>query len=199
MPFLLLGGIGPVPESSSRPLNALGWQMLADLPPLIQDDPLTQAVIHAYSQESQRILDKLEALIPEWFPQLSTELGLPLWEARTGLTVNPEGASVEERRALVLAAFRRLLMSPSVVDYVGVLEQIVGPGFVYRESNPWDPAASPPPYTVFLVLPYPAGSPIFLSAERLVRAFTPAWLDVIVGSLSGFKLDNSLLDEDTLA
>lgn len=203
-PFLILGRDGtavPPPDgdfTGTRPLNALGLRMLGDLPPFLRDDPLTQAVIHAYSQEAQRISDQLDELILQWFPQTATELGLPLWEARTAVTVSPPGLTLDQRRAVVLAALARLRMAPSVIEYQALLDRIIGPGYTYAENNPLDPSSVPPPNTVLITLPFSAGSDVFRAASRLIGIFTPVWIDLEISSAEGFTLDVSELDTDAL-
>ena len=133
------------------------------------------------------------------FPASTDSVGLSLWEAATGVTINPPSYTLEERRVVVLASLHRASMDASVTSFLDFLATLVGSGFTYQEHSPYTPTGDvPPEYTIQISLPYPSDSDFFNRAERFVRILAPAHIDLVVTSQSGFGLDFGRLDEDAL-
>jgi hypothetical protein len=181
-----------------RPMPPLAVQMIAEVPPFIQDDPLVQAVMYVQAKESDRILERISQLTDYAFPLRTNSTGMMLLEALVGLTIGPSD-TLANRRAAVMTQFRRLTMSASTSDFLDFIQTLVGPSFTYQEHYPYNPTGDvPPEYTVQISLPFPSDSDYYNRAERLIRMVAPAHIDLVVTSQSGFGLDFGRLDEDAL-
>lgn len=182
----------------TRPLNALGLEWLADQPPILQDSNHVQGIINAYTKEAQMIQDRIDSLILELYPQTATAVGLPFFEAILGLTINPVGASVTDRRALVMAHF---LARPTAAgsEFQAALMLLIGASYTYAEHDPPEGnGGSPVASTILITLPFPSSSSLYAQARSLVRLIMPAHIDLVVTSSTGFQLDAGTLDNDVL-
>lgn len=175
-----------------RVLTELGEQMRSWLPVVFRDSPDHLAVINALSREMERAEDAIEQVRRQFVPQTADVL-LGVHEAKLGLTIEPVGVSLEERREVVLATETASTAMGS--EWVTKVTQLVGPGWSYEEHIPGD-VTSPPENTIRIVVPFAPGAGAFGRAKRLIEAFTPAHLDVIVTSATGFTLDESQLDQE---
>jgi hypothetical protein len=187
-----------MPNLITRPFNALGLQMLDDLPPFMEDDPHVQAIIHAQSREIQRILDQLGWMIKQFFPAKADPPGLAIWEAVLGLTINPTDLDLAGRRAVILANIAKSHSTASGADWNAGVNILVGPGYAYYESNVLNPGSFPPLYEIIVYLPFPSNTTAFARAQDLIIALTPAHIKINFSSVTGLLLDTGALDVDTL-
>lgn len=167
---------------------------MARLPAVFHDSPEHLAMVHCLANEMDRLDARIEIVRRQFFPQTADVL-LKVWELMVRVTIEPVGVSVEERRATVLAQLRRMLASPQGRDWVANVTQLVGPGWSYEEHDP-DDVGSPPENTVRIRLPFPPSSSSYARAEALIRDITPAHVDLEVGFIGGFVLDESQLDQE---
>lgn len=179
-------------------LTERGREWLESLPVPLRDDPDVQAVIHVQAREADRREEYLTAILDGFFPQRAAELGLRMWEVLLRLRVAPPGWTVQQRRDAVLAALRSLPEPQTGRGWERTAEKLVGQGFTYQEHDPAAPA-EPPPYTILVELPFPAGAPQFEFARTVLRRITPAAWSLTITSGEGFTLDRSQLDQDTFS
>lgn len=176
-------------------LTPRGLAMLAMLPPQVRESPDYQGVIHAQAREVELLESKIEAVRAQLNPLTADELLLKAWEALLGLTVEPVGLTVAQRRTTIVAFLQRLKTSPFGSDWEENVTRLVGPGWTYAEHDGSDPS-SPPPYTIRVQLPFAPTSRLYLLLERLLRDITPANLDIELQYVGGFILDESQLDQE---
>lgn len=179
-----------------RPLTERGEEYRSWLPERLRDSPDHLAVIHAQSRELDRLEAAIEQVRVQFFPQ-TADILLGLWERVLGLTVEPSGVTIAERRGYVIARLRALASTPEGRDWVANVSSMVGPGWEYEEHVPGD-VTSPPENTIRVTLPYPPTSSLYQQTERLIRDITPAHLDLIVTFSGGFVLDQSQLDQEQM-
>lgn len=177
-----------------RPLNELGQQMVAALPPALRDSNDYLAVIHALSRELTRLEDSIESLRPEFSPATAVLL-LPAWEFMVKLPVGGAGASVEQRQLKVVGRLRKLLTDEAGLGQAWVQDvtDLIGPGWTYEEHITGD-GTSPAAYTLRITLPFPPAGSAYAEALTQIREVTPAHLDIVFESAAGFVLDESELD-----
>lgn len=99
-------------------------EILEDLPASVWADPATQALVKAVGNELQRIEDFLMEIRVTLSPTTATGTALAYWEGFLGLPKNPEGATEDERRAIVKVAIARR-SSGIGSSWVGLLDQIL--------------------------------------------------------------------------
>jgi hypothetical protein len=177
-----------------RPLTPLGWEMLRDLPPVLEEDPHYRAVIHAYAWEVDLLQDRVNRLIAALQPATEDELGLPLWEAL--LHLSPSG-SRQSRSRVVQSNIQRVGGATEGRDWEDAVTKLIGPSWTYREHQA-GVTGTPPAYTVRVILPYPPTSDRYGDVRRLLREITPAHLDLEVIYEGGFLVDYSQLDLEIL-
>lgn len=188
-----------MPSAAVFETSPLAVEHLNDLPPFLHADPDIRAVIYCHAKEAERQEATLRALQRELNPLTATEVGLPWWETLLRLTVDPPGWTVQQRRDTVIAYLRKSRSSPHGQDWVANITDLVGPSWTYSEHDPDDPANSPAEYTVRVTLPWEPAAGEFIRTEALIRAKTPAHLDVeLTYDTGGFPLDIGGLDVDAL-
>jgi hypothetical protein len=86
-------------------------EMLDWLPPLLAGDAWVQNIVAAYAAEMQRAEESMHVIRAAMFPASTADVVLPtgrvvylaqMWELMLGLPVNPEGMTLEDRRATIL-------------------------------------------------------------------------------------------------
>lgn len=115
-------------------------ELFDSLPPYYENDPMTQAVLGAVGAELQRIENYLQTIRDKiWWATADDEYGfLGLWEARVGLPVEPEGISIEARRAKVGAAVQRRSEGAGE-GWVNVITTFLGtPSWSHEEQRAGD-------------------------------------------------------------
>lgn len=177
----------------ARTLSERGQELLEALPHYYSEDPNVHAVLRAAGLELERVEALLENIRRGIWPHLADDehLMLSLHEAQLGLPVAPEGLTLEQRRAAVLAfAARRNVRSGEF--WLAALTRLVGSeNFVVEENQPGE-------YQLRITTPFEAGSYELGQLELLLRSITPANLDVVVVSTEGFIVGESLVGEETL-
>lgn len=188
----------PVPPApGKRVLTALGYEMLDSLPPVLRESPDYQAIIHAIAKETERMNAAVELVRAQFNPATATVL-LGAWERITRQTVAPVGKSEAERQAAITARLRELVSVGYGSAWETQITALIGPGWDYEEHVPGD-ESSPPEGTLRIKLPFPPDGSRYLEARDKIREVTHAHLELEFTSESGFLLDESLLDLETLA
>lgn len=177
-------------------LSDLSKQHLATLPPVLRDSPDYQGVIHALARETERLEGFIENARAQTNPSTATTL-LKVHEAMVRTTIEPVGATVDSRRAIVEARLRKMLGGGEGREWVDQVTALVGPGWDYAEHDPAD-GTSPAEGTLRISLPFaPSGSRYADSAAQ-IREVTPAHLELEFVSTGGFLLDQSQMDVEGL-
>lgn len=180
-----------------RPLTALGQQMMAALPPVLQNSSDYEASIHAQTREIALLEASIEQVRAQFNPA-SADLMLGAWEAIVRLPVGGMGASVAQRQARVIQRLQKLLGASEGLEWEQAITSLVGTGWTYLEYLEGDPD-SPPANTISIALPFPPDGPAYTEALREIREVTPAHLDIRFASSGiGFILDESELDLEGL-
>lgn len=174
-------------------LNALGATYRAALPVVFRDSPDHLAVLNAITKEMQRLEDAIETVRLQFFPQ-TADILLKVWEAQLGTTVEPASQTVAQRRNTVIAYLHRLSATPSGLDWVANVTRLIGPGWTYKEHIVGD-ATTPPANTIRITLPFPPTASLYAQVESLIRAITPAHLDIELFSATGMQWDLSQWDQ----
>lgn len=164
-----------------------GRDILNALPGWAQAEPLYRAAAHIAAKESELMRQRLGEVRDSAIPAREGTLLLEAWEVLVKLPRAPEGKSVSERWAAVIARLRRAIEDPSGISWVARVTEQIGSGWTYEEEAP---------NVLKVTVPYPPGSATFLLAERVLERMKPAaWL-LILGSAEGFVLDQSKLDKE---
>lgn len=183
---------------SPRVLTALGQEFLEEIPHQFRRDPDIRAVIDVKSREVQRLRDRLEALSAGVFPQLdSAGAYTAIWEFTLGLSVNPDGYTLADRRSRVLAFLQKLHRTGSGLDFEQTASQLMGITWTYQEHIPGD-ALSPPENTIRVKIAYASSSLKAADIRALLRAIIPAHLEIQVQYDEGFIIGDSLIGIDPL-
>lgn len=179
-------------------LTDLGREFRDSAPVILRNSPEHLAVWHSYAKELERLEAKIEQVRAQFWPQ-TADILLGVYEAILKITVGgPVGATLEERRDLVLTYLRKLASTPAGSDWVANVTELVGAGWSYEEHDPANPS-SPPADTIRVHLPFAPSSGRYAQTERLLRDITPAHLDIILTYSGGFILDQSQLDQEGLS
>jgi hypothetical protein len=179
--------------ASMTPLG-LAWR--DRLPVVLRDSPEHLAVIHSTMREVERLEAAIEQVRRQFFPQ-QADILLKVWERQVGITVEPPGWTIEQRRTAVVAQLRKMRSSPSGADWMADVSLLVGAGWTYAEHVPGD-VTSPPADTVRIELPFPPTSGMYGLIERTLREMIPAHVDLVVTFSGGFVLDESQLDQEAM-
>lgn len=179
-----------------RILTGKALEMLNDLPPVLRGDPDYQAVCQCYGREAERMDAHLDLVRRQFFPQFADPL-LKAWEALLRTTIEPPGATLDERRQVVLAMHARLRATASGLAWIANVTKLVGLGWTYDTHDP-DVPGSPPANTIRVRLPFPPESGRYAQTEAYLRKITPAAWDLIVTWIGGFSLDRSQMDQEAM-
>jgi hypothetical protein len=170
-------------------MSERGQELLDLLPPYEQSDPNVQAVQDVVGREFARIEAHRAAMLRTVHPATADDTygGLSLWESTLGLPIAPPGASLDARRSRVKSA---LLATSAGADWEAAIgEAAATESWAYTEE---------PGYLIVITVPWGAGTYQFGSVEQLARRITPAHLNVIVTTGTGFILGQSQLGLDRL-
>lgn len=177
-----------------RVLSQKALDMLADLPPYLQNDGMVQGVVAAQAGEYQRIESAATAILNGIFPAQANDvpiLGvwtarlLSMWETLLNLPVNPAGVTLADRQAKVQAHIQAR-NSGAGSDWIATLSQAIG-------TSAWTHLEGPAAYTVTITLPGVSGTYSAGQVAQIARQITPAHLDVIVAFAGGFIVGVSLI------
>jgi hypothetical protein len=165
--------------------------LLGDIPGYLYDDEYVRAFKNAVARELQRIEDFMLAVRLGIFPQhADDELGfLEIYERLFGLAIKPPGVTVEQRRATILAHFRKR-HSAAGSDWEAAIDGILGTSWTYVEE--------PSLYRVTITIPHGPGTVQAGQVESLVREVTPAHLEVRILFSTGFQVGINLVGPDRL-
>lgn len=169
-------------------ITPLGWELLGELPPRVFEDPDIRAVVHCQAKESERQRELAARVRDNFIPARLDELGLPWWE-RLYLLSDPTGLTEVQRRERVLVRTRQTQPRVSSREFKEDMDDLIGEGnWKYEEEYP----------AIRVSVPFKPGSEAFLQLEDLIRNLPtfPCHLDVILETIEGFVLDQSLLDQE---
>lgn len=175
-----------------RTISETGQALLDDLPPYLSDDGTVQGVIDALAREQQRITDAADAVRRTAFPSQADDSYnmLSLWETLLGLPVKPPGVPDDQRRSKVLATLQGRDVGTGV-GWTRAVEQAVGTNWQQAENTPGS-------YQLTVTLPYAAGSYEGRQAANIIRAITPAHIDLLISYGTGFLIGISLVGQDVI-
>lgn len=177
-------------------LTPLGLKWRSWLPTALRDSPDHLAVLHATARETERLEAKIEQVRAQFFSQTADVL-LKVHEWQLGTAMEPVGQTLAQRRETVRALLLKQAGDPSGTSWQAMVTRLIGPGWSYEEHDPDNPLG-PPADTLLVRLPFPPASDRYAQAERLLRAITPAHLDLVLSYVGGFVLDQSQLDQEGL-
>jgi hypothetical protein len=171
-------------------LSEKGQQLIKDdLPAYYHEDPHSIAVVDAGARELQRIEDAAQEFRLGLLPHTATGAYLRVWERTFALPVEPDGATEEQRRAKVMAHFRKRYVVAGR-DWIALVSTALG-------TTLWDHVEISP-YTLLIVLPYGEATWTAQTALELVREVTPANLAINVTFDNGFIVGYSQIGIDPL-
>lgn len=184
-------GVGTIVQSGPYRFDPLTDAAIENLPWYFQRDATIRGLFAAAARELERIRLVAEAVRSGWFPQVADDdLGLlAIWEDAFRLPVNPAGVSVADRRAAVVAQWRKRSAARGS-DWVAAITALLGSGWSYREDS-----AS---YTVAITVPFAGSSYSAGQIASLARALTPAHLALTTGYDEGFIVGVSQVGVDAL-
>lgn len=173
--------------------TARARRMLEALPDYYWTNELAERMVQAVANELDRVEARAEATRRGFIPSLATdERGLlGAWETIMRLPVRPAGATVSQRQAKVAARFQTLGDASARATLAALrtaarTEAIV----VFRNE--------PDPLVDTIEVPFEAGSYDAAQILELAEVLWPAHREVRLRFSTGFLLDVSRLDEDTL-
>lgn len=167
-------------------LSPTTLRLLSYLPPTYGLDPddtdaLVVRVQSTFATELDRarqvLLDMRDSTIPA---MTDDRIGmLSRWERTLKLPVAPAGASIEQRRAKVVAAFKAR-RSASGQKWNDTMTTAIGSTAWTAEEN------APAALQLRLTIPYSSGGVSAGAVERIARRITPAHLDIVMRYQQGF-------------
>jgi hypothetical protein len=178
-------------------LNERGQAMMDMVPPVLWDVPLYHAVYDSLGDQYEMLHDAIDLLHKNTIPY-SAEEYLSLFEAQLGLTIEPEGLTLEQRKEIVTTFMQRAVLDGSGLDWIAAADRLIEGIWVYETHETGD-AGSPPAHVIIVRLPYTSGSIMAQIAEVLLRSITPAATQINVVYNEGWLLDVSQLDNDLLS
>ena len=173
-------------------LTATAQRMLETLPDYFQGNLIVERVLQARANEIDRIDARIDLLKTGLVPGTATdELRLlSAWEYVLGLPVAPPDATVGQRQAVIRASLRRL-NATSAADVLDLLTAAIGSDFTIQRNTPGQLEDT-------IIIPYAPGSYLAAQVEAIARAAWSAHRRVFIHYSTGFILEVSRLDEDTL-
>lgn len=154
--------------------------LLGDIQPELADDPIVQMALQAVANELDRVDQAAQSLRDGFFPTTATDPALSLYEEAFGLPVAPPTQTLDQRRALVIAHFRKRIAG-SGLDWEAALTQAMGTTqYTYFEG--------PLPYQVTITYGFVAGAPTAQAVQAFAREITPAHVRVLAAYSGGFLI-----------
>lgn len=173
-----------------RVLSDEAQRLLRKYPGWAQNAPEHQAVSVAVANESDRIRSKMREVREGMIPITANALTLPLWETMLKLPVNPEGQTVEQRRARVLSAILAAPADASGLTWEARITALLGASWSYEEEE----GAGEAQQRIKVLIAAPPASTTFEFAKRIIERERPAAWTLLIESTTGFVLDKSKLD-----
>lgn len=165
--------------------------ILDTIPGWMQNAPEYKALALVAANESARMRAKVAEVRDGLIPMRTNALLLPLWEYLLGLTIEPEGMTVEARRTRVIGRLRQAPPDPSGKTWEARITDFIGPGWTYEEvEGPGEEERQ----RIIVYVPFALGTPNFEFAKRIVERERPAAWEITVIPLAIFTLDVSKLD-----
>lgn len=164
-------------------LSPRAEKMLGKLPPYLADDDLVQRLCEAKAQEFERVEAFLATIREKVQPQnADDEYGLlGLWERITGVPVEPENVSIQQRRARVMAGLRRRTVGIGEGWAQLITLLLSTEGWEHDENNP-------KPYEMAIQIPFPSTSYQAGGLEALLRKITPAHIRLNISYSDTFRV-----------
>lgn len=163
--------------------------LLRELPPFLANSSHFSGTLDVLVREVVRLDASAAEVRDTAFPALASAY-LEIWELMLGLPPNPEGMTVEARRNAVQALLRALRDSQRS-GWEAAVTKLIGTNWTYAVH-------SPDPYVITVTIPFADTVAEATVLRALLRAVTPAPLDIAIDFSEGFIVGESLLSEDTL-
>lgn len=168
-------------------ITARAETLLGDIQPELADDPIVQMVMQAVGNELDRIETAGIGLRDGFYPAQATEPAISLYEELFGLPVAPTGQSLDTRRQLVVAHFRKRIAG-SGADWEDALTKAMG-------TTQYSYLEGPGPYQVTIRYGFAIGAPSAAAVRAFAREITPAHIDVLAAYSQGFLIGISLIGD----
>lgn len=177
----------------SHTASAKGLELMEMLPPYYWEEHTMNAIQNAFGREIERLDDAADALIEGMFPHLATDqhLMLSMHEEEAGLPIAPADLTLDQRRERVMGVRRSRRMNSGGKWEAAVSAAIGTDGWTYEKQQPG-------PNQVTVYVPFPPGSDALDAVHDRIRPITSAWVEIIVASIDGFVVDESLVDEEPI-
>lgn len=171
---------------------ALTQRMIDNMPPFYRGESFIEGYLDAVGRELQRIEDRATQIQQGMFPQNTDDAYklLSLWELLLGLPVAAAGATLLQRRNLVVSTLAARSQA-SGAAWVASVGQAMG-------GTPWTYQEGPGDYTVTIYIPFSSTSFNSVQVQNLVRKITPAHLVLSVVYNQGFIVGEGIVGEDRL-
>lgn len=179
-----------------RVMSEMGDELLSQIPVFLYHNHQFRAIMNVLGQQFQKLANYIDSIMRNLTP-VEADFAMPLFERLVNLPIAPPGLDMEQRRALVLAGFMRVIATGSGIDWVSNMEKLLGSDFEYSEHVNGDPS-TPPVHTVAIFIPFDGTSALSAYVEKFARSITPATIHINVTYSDGFILDVSQFDDDLL-
>jgi hypothetical protein len=155
---LFPGGPYYPPQLTEAPAGASAPDLERDLPQFERGAYDIQAVLRVVGLELQRLEEARQQLIQNFFPATADSL-LHFFEDIFGVTTDPVGLTLDERRQVVEAYFKGLKSSGSGLEWEDTITSVMGSNWNYAEHKAG--FSDPANYTVNITIPFspPASVP----------------------------------------
>lgn len=167
-------------------------EMLEDWPPYLAADAQAQGILDPLARELVRVDDTMNEIRTKMLPQnCSDEYRTAAMHERVlELPVEPAGKTLAERRALILAHYRRRYESGSSF-WAEALTESFG-------TTDWSWHLGPGQLAITIKVATLGGTWTAQAVWQLARGLTPAHLDLYVQYGTGFIIEVSQVGVDTL-
>lgn len=159
----------------TRVMSDTGDSMMEQLPPYYAGDRIMEAVQDAQGREWER-LEYARQKVRDGlaWPQLADDefRTLGMWEAMLKLPIEPSDATVDQRRATVMATLKARFAKQGQ-DWEARISEMLG-------SGTWSYYEGPGDYEITINFPYAAGSYRAYQVRQFARRVTPAHLHITV-------------------
>ena len=170
-------------------------EILVDMPNYYVHDRVSTSIIHALSNEIARVQATANAIRRQFFVKNADDTYglLATHEFGLGIATRPEGKSVAQRQATALAAVQRRF-SPRGKDWRAAVSAALG-----LNDSDWDVIPHyPNDYDLTMVVPFAPGTVELDAVIPLLEVFTPANLNIVTESGSGFIVGVSDVGEEVI-
>lgn len=181
-----------MPDPSLLTPNGLAY--LAALPAFLREDQDAIAVAHACGREQDLLEERIAQTAANLLPGTADALTLPIWEALFGLSAGTQ--SDADREAALQARAR--VTAGGGQDWIAAVTNLIGPGWSFERHVPEAGGVGAGVETIIVSVSYSPSSDEYHRLELFLEFITDANTQVVLRSSTGFTLDFSQLDAQTL-